>query len=54
MFVRLAVVTVGTFKLLFLSFLLPLAPISAVLDPITRIFPFNRGIFEDKWPTFGV
>ena len=52
LFVRLAVVTVGTFTLLFLPFLPPLAPISAVLDPIARIFPFNRGIFEDKVANF--
>jgi alpha-1,3-glucosyltransferase len=49
---RLAVVTVSTFTLLFLPFLPPLAPISAILDPITRIFPFNRGIFEDKVANF--
>src|SRR5579863_3053932 len=52
LFVRLAVVTAGTFILLFLPFLPPLAPISAILDPITRIFPFNRGIFEDKVANF--
>ncbi len=52
LFVRLAVVTAGTFVLLFLPFLPPLAPISAILDPITRIFPFNRGIFEDKVANF--
>jgi alpha-1,3-glucosyltransferase len=38
--------------LLFLPFLPPLAPTSAILDPITRIFPFNRGIFEDKVANF--
>jgi alpha-1,3-glucosyltransferase len=52
LFVRLAVITAGTFFLLFLPFLPPLAPISAILDPITRIFPFNRGIFEDKVANF--
>ncbi|KAH9989678.1 glucosyltransferase [Russula compacta] len=52
LFVRLAVVTAGTFVLLFLPFLPPFAPISATLDPITRIFPFNRGIFEDKVANF--
>jgi len=52
LFIRLAVVTAGTFILLFLPFLPPLAPISAILDPITRIFPFNRGIFEDKVANF--
>ncbi|KAH9179315.1 glycosyltransferase family 57 protein [Lactarius sanguifluus] len=38
--------------LLFLPFLPPFSPISGVLDPITRIFPFNRGIFEDKVANF--
>ncbi|KAH9049839.1 glucosyltransferase [Lactarius hengduanensis] len=52
LFVRLAVVTAGTFILLFLPFLPPFSPISGVLDPITRIFPFNRGIFEDKVANF--
>ncbi|KAH9986714.1 glycosyl transferase [Russula vinacea] len=52
LFVRLAIVTAGTFFLLFIPFLPPLAPISAILDPITRIFPFNRGIFEDKVANF--
>lgn len=52
LFVRLAIVTAGTFFLLFLPFLPPLAPITAILDPITRIFPFNRGIFEDKVANF--
>jgi alpha-1,3-glucosyltransferase len=52
LFVRLAVVTAGTFALLFLPFLPPLAPFPVILDPITRIFPFNRGIFEDKVANF--
>jgi alpha-1,3-glucosyltransferase len=52
LFVRLAVVTAGTFALLFLPFLPPFSPIRGVLDPITRIFPFNRGIFEDKVANF--
>ncbi|KAI9509204.1 glycosyltransferase family 57 protein [Russula earlei] len=52
LFVRLAIVTAGTFLLLFLPFLPPFAAASAILDPITRIFPFNRGIFEDKVANF--
>ncbi|KAA1469849.1 glucosyltransferase [Dentipellis sp. KUC8613] len=52
LFVRLAVVTIASFLLLFLPFLPPLAPFSAILDPVTRIFPFNRGIFEDKVANF--
>lgn len=38
--------------MLFLPFLPPLAPLAAILDPITRIFPFNRGLFEDKVANF--
>ena len=52
LFVRLAVVTTGTFVLLFLPFLPPFAHISGILHPIIRIFPFNRGIFEDKVANF--
>ncbi|KZT73712.1 glycosyltransferase family 57 protein [Daedalea quercina L-15889] len=51
-FVRLAVVTTASMLLLFLPFLPPFAPPSAILDPITRIFPFNRGLFEDKVANF--
>ncbi|KAI0648106.1 glucosyltransferase [Trametes meyenii] len=52
LFIRLALVTIASFILLFLPFLPPLAPISAILHPITRIFPFNRGLFEDKVANF--
>ncbi|KAI0304350.1 ALG6, ALG8 glycosyltransferase family-domain-containing protein [Multifurca ochricompacta] len=52
LFFRLAAVTTGTFILLFLPFLPPFSPISKVLDPVMRIFPFNRGIFEDKVANF--
>lgn len=52
LFIRLALVTVLTFLLLFLPFLPPLAPLSAILDPIARIFPFARGLFEDKVANF--
>jgi alpha-1,3-glucosyltransferase len=45
-------VTSLTFILLFLPFLPPFSPFSAILDPITRIFPFNRGLFEDKVANF--
>ena len=48
LFVRFAVVKAGTFILLFLPLLSPLAPIPAILDPITRISPFKGVIFEDK------
>lgn len=38
--------------ILFLPFLPPFSPPSTILDPITRIFPFNRGLFEDKVANF--
>ena len=52
LFIRLGVVTIASFVVLFLPFLPPLVPLSTVLDPITRIFPFNRGLFEDKVANF--
>lgn len=50
LFTRLAFVTVTSFLLLFLPFYLPpfaSSPLD-VLNPISRIFPFSRGLFEDK------
>lgn len=38
--------------LLFIPFLPPFAPATGILDPITRIFPFARGLFEDKVANF--
>ena len=52
LFIRLATVTTLTFLILFLPFLPPFAPLVTILDPIKRIFPFSRGIFEDKVATF--
>ena len=52
LFLRLGVVTIAAFAILFLPFLPPIAPASTILDPITRIFPFNRGLFEDKVANF--
>lgn len=52
LFLKLAVVTIVSFIILFLPFVPPFAPISSILDPITRIFPFNRGLFEDKVANF--
>ena len=52
LFLRLAVVTSATFAVLFLPFLPPFASPSAILQPITRIFPFSRGLFEDKVANF--
>ena len=53
-FIRLGVVTVSSFLFLFLPFYAPpFAPsIKSILDPITRIFPFDRGLFEDKVANF--
>ena len=44
--------TVASFALLFLPFLPPFAAPTAILDPIARIFPFSRGLFEDKVANF--
>lgn len=45
---RLAVVTLCSFALLLLPFLAP----SSLSQVFTRIFPFNRGLFEDKVANF--
>ncbi|PIL22484.1 hypothetical protein GSI_15173 [Ganoderma sinense ZZ0214-1] len=52
LFIRLGITTVTSFLILFLPWLPPFAPLRAILDPITRIFPFNRGLFEDKVANF--
>ena len=52
LFIRLALVTTSTFLLVFLPFLPPFASFHAILDPISRIFPFDRGLFEDKVANF--
>jgi alpha-1,3-glucosyltransferase len=52
LFIRLALVTTSMFLLLFLPFLPPFASFPAILDPISRIFPFDRGLFEDKVANF--
>jgi alpha-1,3-glucosyltransferase len=51
-FIRLALATLLTFLIVFLPFLPPFSPPSTILGPITRIFPFNRGLFEDKVANF--
>lgn len=51
-FVRLALVTLAATLVLFLPFLPPFSPASTIVHPITRIFPFNRGLFEDKVANF--
>ncbi|KAL0570030.1 Glucosyltransferase-like protein [Marasmius crinis-equi] len=52
LFVRLAITTSLTFVILFLPFLPPFAPLSSISHPIGRIFPFARGLFEDKVANF--
>jgi alpha-1,3-glucosyltransferase len=49
---KLAAITLGAFLLLFAPWLPPFAPARAVLDPLTRIFPLARGLFEDKVANF--
>jgi alpha-1,3-glucosyltransferase len=53
-FTRLAIITVSSFMVLFLPFYLPpFAPsFRHILNPVSRIFPFNRGLFEDKVANF--
>ena len=46
--IRLGVTTVLAFYIIFAPFLPPLAPASSFAQSIHRIFPFARGIFEDK------
>ncbi|KAG6909147.1 hypothetical protein DXG01_001899 [Tephrocybe rancida] len=48
-FIRLAGITTLTSLFLFLPFL---PPFGNVLDPLSRIFPFGRGLFEDKVANF--
>lgn len=42
----------ASFAVLFLPFLPPLAPLITIVDPMSRIFPFQRGLFEDKVSNF--
>lgn len=37
---------------MFAPFLPPFSPLSTIAAPITRIFPFGRGLFEDKVANF--
>ncbi|KAI6140592.1 glycosyltransferase family 57 protein [Pisolithus tinctorius] len=52
LFIRVAVVTLSSFTLLFAPFLPPIAPLSTFFAAISRIFPFARGLFEDKVANF--
>ncbi|KAJ3791229.1 glucosyltransferase [Lentinula aff. detonsa] len=53
LFIRLGFATVATFILLFLPWIPPFsASPTLIIDPISRIFPFARGLFEDKVANF--
>ncbi|KAF9220297.1 hypothetical protein BS17DRAFT_787870 [Gyrodon lividus] len=52
LFIWLALITVLSFIVLFSPFLPPFAPILALGASISRIFPFARGLFEDKVANF--
>ena len=52
LFTQLGAVTIASFTILFLPFLPPFASPSTILDPIARIPPFSRGLFEDKVANF--
>ena len=52
LFIRLAAITLLSFIVLFSPFLPPFASFSTLFAVISRIFPFSRGIFEDKVTNF--
>ncbi|KAG1739596.1 glycosyltransferase family 57 protein [Suillus lakei] len=52
LFLRLALTTTFAFVIMFAPFLPPISPLSTIAAPITRIFPFGRGLFEDKVANF--
>jgi alpha-1,3-glucosyltransferase len=52
LFLRLALTTTLAFVIMFAPFLPPFSPLSTIAAPITRIFPFGRGLFEDKVANF--
>ena len=52
LFTRLALVTMLSFIVLFAPFLPPFSPVSSLWAPISRVFPFSRGLFEDKVANF--
>lgn len=52
LFLRLALTTTLAFVIMFTPFLPPFSPLSTIAAPITRIFPFGRGLFEDKVANF--
>lgn len=52
LFLCLALTTTLAFVIMFTPFLPPFSPLSTIAAPITRIFPFGRGLFEDKVANF--
>ncbi|KAF9077817.1 glucosyltransferase [Rhodocollybia butyracea] len=53
LFVRLGLITIATFTVLFIPWIPPFSSSTrAILVPISRIFPFARGLFEDKVANF--
>jgi len=44
--------TILTFIILFALFIPPFSPLATITAPITRIFPFQRGLFADKVANF--
>ncbi|OAX34579.1 hypothetical protein K503DRAFT_803468, partial [Rhizopogon vinicolor AM-OR11-026] len=52
LFLRLALTTILAFVIIFAPFLPPFSSLSTIAAPITRIFPFGRGLFEDKVANF--
>jgi alpha-1,3-glucosyltransferase len=52
LFLQLATITLSTFIVLFLPWLPPFAAFSSITQPVIRIFPFARGLFEDKVANF--
>ncbi|KIM66625.1 glycosyltransferase family 57 protein [Scleroderma citrinum Foug A] len=52
LFIRLAAITLFSFVILFSPFLPPFSSFSTFFAAISRIFPFARGLFEDKVANF--
>ncbi|KAL4064874.1 glycosyltransferase family 57 protein [Scleroderma yunnanense] len=52
LFIRLAIITLTSFIILYSPFLPPFSPLSTFSAAVSRIFPFARGIFEDKVANF--
>lgn len=52
LFLRLAITTLASFYVIFFPLMPPVSPLSVLNTSISRIFPFSRGIFEDKVANF--